>query len=61
MKCEYRQPAWMTNKTKILMKERSKLTKYFSRNGQRVNDRNKVLEKSAECTKEILKGTLMQI
>ena len=51
----------MTNKTKILMKERSKLTKYFYSNGQRVSDRNKVLEKSAECTKEILKGTLMQI
>ena len=44
-----------------LMKERSKLTKYFYRNGQRVSDRNKVLEKSAECTREILKGTLMQI
>ena len=36
----------MTNKTKNILKGRSKLTKYFYRNGQRESDRNKVLEKS---------------
>ena len=46
----------MTNKTKNLLKVRSKLTKYFYRNGQRESDRNKVLEKSAECTREILEA-----
>ena len=46
----------MTNKTKNLFKERSKLTKYFYRNGQRESDRDKVLEKSAECTREILEA-----
>ena len=46
----------MTNKTKNLLKERSKLTKYFYRNGQRESDRDKVLEKSAECTREILES-----
>ena len=46
----------MTNKTKNLLKERSKLTKYFYRNGQRESDRDKVLEKSAECTREILEA-----
>ena len=30
-KCDYRQPPWVTNKTKILLKERSKLAKYFYR------------------------------
>ena len=29
IKCDYRQSPWMTNKTKNLLKERSKLTKYF--------------------------------
>ena len=42
----------MTYKTNIL-KERPKLTKYFYRNGQRESDRDKVLEKSTECTTEI--------
>ena len=44
----------MANKTKSISKERSKLTKYFYRNGQRESDRNKVLEKPAEYTREIL-------
>ena len=47
----------MTNKTKNLLKERSKLAKFLCRNGQRESDRDKVLEKSAECTREILKAT----
>ena len=46
----------MTNKIKNILKERSKLTKYFYRNGQRESDRDKVLEKSAECTREILEA-----
>ena len=32
------------------------MTKYFNRNGQRESDRDKVLEKSAECTREILEA-----
>ena len=44
----------MANKTKSLSKERSKLTKYFYRNGQSESDRNKLLEKLVECTGEIL-------
>ena len=44
----------MANKTKSLSKERSKLTKYFYRNGQRKSGRNKVLGKLVECTREIL-------
>ena len=53
--CDYRQPPWMTNKTKNLLKERSKLRKYFCRNGQRESDRDKVLEKSAEVLERFLK------
>ena len=40
-------------KRKNLLKERSKLTKYFYRNGQREIDLDKLFEKSAECTTEI--------
>ena len=32
------------------------MTKYFYKNGQRGSDRDKVLEKSAECAREILKA-----
>ena len=44
----------MANNTKNIFKERSKLTKYFYRNGQGESDCDKVLEKSVECTREIL-------
>ena len=40
----------MTNETKNLLKERSKLTKYVYRYGQKESDRNNVFEKSAECS-----------
>ena len=43
----------MTNKTKNLLKERSRLKKYFYGNGQGESDRNKLLGKSAECIREI--------
>ena len=56
MKFDYRQPPWMTNKTNNFLKERSKLTKYFYRNSQRISHRDKVLEKSAEFTKDILEA-----
>ena len=46
----------MTNKTKNLLKERSKFTKYFCRNGQRESDCDKVLEKSTEYTREIFEA-----
>ena len=53
IRCKYQQPPWMTNKTKNLLKERSSLKKYFYGNGQGESDRNKLLGKSAECTREI--------
>ena len=44
----------MTDNIKKSLKERSKLTKIFYRNGQRKPDRNeKILEKATECTNEI--------
>ena len=38
------------------LKERSKLTKSFYKNGHRKVDHDKILEKSEECTKQILKA-----
>ena len=45
----------MTDKTKILLNRRFKVTKCFYKNGQRESDREKVLEKSAESTRQFLK------
>ena len=50
IKCDYRQPPWMTDNIKKSLKQRSKLTKIFYKNGQRNSDHIKVLEKSEECT-----------
>ena len=44
----------MTEIIKKPLKERCKLTKLFYKNGQRKIDHAKVLEKSEECTKQIL-------
>ena len=44
----------MTDIIKKSLKERCKLTKFFYKNGQRKIDHDKVLEKSEECTKQIL-------
>ena len=47
----------MTDKTKKSLKERSKLTKIFCKNGQRKTDKEKVMEKAtAECINEILQA-----
>ena len=54
--CDYRQPPWMTDKIKTLLRDRYKLTKMFYKNGQKTRDREKVLIKSSECTNEILEA-----
>ena len=46
----------MTDNIKKSLKERCKLTKVFYKNGQRKTDHDKVLEKSEECTKQILEA-----
>ena len=44
IKCDYRQPPWMTDKIKTLLRDRYKLTNMFYRNGQKTTDREKVLQ-----------------
>ena len=46
----------MKNNMKRSLKERCKLTNFFYKNGQRKIDHDKVLEKSEECTKQILEA-----
>ena len=46
----------MTDNIKKFLKERCKLTKLFYKNGQRTIDHDKILEKSEECTKQILEA-----
>ena len=46
----------MTDNIKKVFKRRCKLTKCFYKNGQRKIDHDKVLEKSEECTKQILEA-----
>ena len=56
IKCDYREPPWMTDKIKTLLKYRNKLTKMFYKNGQKTEDHEKVLQISVECTNEILEA-----
>ena len=56
IKCDYRQPPWMTDIMKKSLKETRKLTNFFYKNGQRKIAHDKVLEKSEECTKQILEA-----
>ena len=56
IKCDYRQPPWMNDNIKRKLKQRTKLIKYFYKNGQMKCDYDKILEKSAECTAEILEA-----
>ena len=56
IKCDYSLPPWMNGNIKKSLKERSKLTKMFYKNGQKSTDKDKVLAKSAECTKNILEA-----
>ena len=54
IKCDYRQPPWMTDIKKSL-KERCKLTKFFYKNGQRKIDHDKVLESLKNALSKSLK------
>ena len=53
---EILQITWVTDSIKISLKERSKLTKCYYKNGQKKSDHEKLLEKSFDCTKEILEA-----
>ena len=53
VKCDYRQPPWMTDSIKKSLKERCKLIKFFYKNFHGKIDHDKVLEKSEKSTTQI--------
>ena len=63
MKCDYRQPLWITCNIKKSLKHRSKLTKIFYKNSQKNSDYIKVLEKSecASLISEAKKNYILQM
>ena len=56
IKCEYRSSPWMNDNIKRKLRQRTKLTKHFYKDGQINRVYDKILEKSAECTAEILEA-----
>ena len=56
IKCDYRQPPWMTDSIRKSLNVRSKLTKNFYKNGLKKSDFDKVLVQSELCTKAILEA-----
>ena len=56
VKCDYCQLPWINDNIESFLKQGSKLTKIYYKNGLRKCDHLKVLEKSTECTKKILEA-----
>ena len=56
IKFNYCQPAWMNDNIKRCLKERSKLTKLFYKNGQKSKDKENLEAKPAYCTEQIMKA-----
>ena len=54
IKCDYRQPAWVTYSMKNKLKERAKLTKKYFKGGKKDSDLVQINVLSNECTKSIL-------
>ena len=54
IKCDYRQPQWMTKLIRDKLKKRSKLTKIYFKNGKTEKDLDNLNIISNECTKLIL-------
>ena len=46
----------MADRIKRSLKESSKFTKCYCKNGQKKSDHKKLFEKSSDCTKEILEA-----
>ena len=56
IKCDYRQPLWMTDSKKNKLKERAKLTKKYFKGGKKDSDLVQINALSNESTKPILEA-----
>ena len=54
--CDYLQSPWINDNIKPSLKQRPNLTEFFYKNGLKKSDHFKVLEKSTDCTKNILEA-----
>ena len=55
IKCDYRQPPWINDNIKSSLKQRSKLTKIYYKNGLRKSDHMKVLKNQQNELRKFLK------
>ena len=55
IKCDYRQPPWINDNIKSSLKQRSKLTKIYYKNGLRKSDHIKVLKNQQNELRKFLK------
>ena len=56
IKCDYRQPPWVTYSIKSKLKESAKLTKKYFKGGKKDSDLVQINALSNECTKSILEA-----
>ena len=56
IKFNYRQPLWINDNIKRCLKERSKLTKFFYKNGQKREDKEKLEAEAVYCKEQIMKA-----
>ena len=56
VKCDYRQPPWMTDSIKNKLKERAKLSKKYFKGAKKDSDLVQINALSNECTKSILEA-----
>ena len=56
IKCDYRQPPWMTDSINNKLKERAKLAKKYFKRGKKESDLIQVTAVSNACTKTILEA-----
>ena len=50
------EPRWMNENIKRCLKERSKLTKFFYKNGQKSEERESFEAKATNCKKQVMKA-----
>ena len=56
VKCDYRQPCWMTNSIKKITKKRAKPTQKYFKGRKKDSDLVQITALSNECTKAILEA-----
>ena len=56
IKCDYREPSWMTDSIENKLRDQAKLTKKYFKCGKKDSDLAQITAVSNECTKTILEA-----